>query len=203
VTRREAGARLRVQRGWPLLLALWLAPVAAGAEDFALRLVEAARAQIGVTTGYDGSYRRLDYPGGDVPIDIGVCTDLLVRAYRTLGIDLQVAVHEDMRAAFESYPPLWGLRAPDRNIDHRRVPNLEAFFGRHGVALTRSDNPTDFRPGDLVSWRLDSGLPHIGIVTDRYSGERPWVIHNIGAGVQEEDVLFAWSMSGHYRYPRR
>ncbi|HRQ66343.1 MAG TPA: DUF1287 domain-containing protein [Xanthomonadaceae bacterium] len=200
----QTSAWVRVKRGplWPLLVALWLAPIAACAEDFASRLVEAARAQIGVTTGYDGSYRQLDYPGGDLPLHTGVCTDVLVRAYRALGIDLQVAVHEDMRPNFADYPPLWGLTVPDRNIDHRRVPNLETYFARHAVVLDASADAGAYRPGDVVSWRLDSGLPHIGIVSDRRQGDRPLVIHNIGAGTQEEDILFAWRVNGHYRYPR-
>jgi uncharacterized protein len=183
-----------------LLLPLLLFALPLSAEDFGLRLVEAARAQIGVTTGYDGSYRRLDYPGGDVPVETGVCSDVLVRAYRVLGVDLQVAIHEDMREDFDAYPAHWGLARPDRNIDHRRVPNLETFLARQAAALVPVHDAAAYRPGDLVSWRLDSALPHIGIVSDRQHNGRPLVIHNIGAGVQEEDVLFAWRLIGHYRY---
>jgi len=164
-------------------------------------LVEASRTQVGVTTGYDGSYRRLDYPGGDVPIETGVCTDVLVRAFRGLGIDLQQRVHEDMRRAFDAYPRDWGLRGPDRNIDHRRVPNLETYFRRHGQSLRPSGKGEDYLPGDIVSWRLASGLPHIGIVSDRQGDGRPMILHNIGAGAQEEDVLFAYRIVGHFRYP--
>ncbi len=186
----------------PLLSLLLALAVPAAAETEALRLVKAARDQVGVTTGYDGSYRRLDYPGGDVPLHTGVCSDVLVRAFRALGIDLQVAIHEDMRGAFDRYPPLWGLSSPDRNIDHRRVPNLETWLARHGVALVPERNAAAYRPGDVVSWRLDSGLPHIGIVSDRWGADAPLILHNIGAGVREEDVLFAWTISGHYRLLR-
>lgn len=181
---------------------LLLACVATAVRADGAALAAAASGQLGVTTGYDGRYVRLDYPGGDVPPETGVCTDVLVRAYRALGIDLQVRVHEDMRAHFRAYPPLWGLTRPDRNIDHRRVPNLETWFSRHGLALGASADPAAFLAGDIVSWRLDSGLPHIGIVSAKRIDDRPLVLHNIGAGVQEEDVLFAWRMIGHWRYPR-
>ncbi|WLR92282.1 DUF1287 domain-containing protein [Shinella zoogloeoides] len=163
----------------------------------------AARRQVGVTLTYDAAYSRLDYPGGDVPRERGVCTDVIVRAYRDgLNLDLQVLVHEDMRRAFSAYPPLWGLNKTDRNIDHRRVPNLQAFFKRAGAALAISDNGGDYRPGDIVSQMLPGNLPHIGIVADERSadGARPLVVHNIGAGARLEDVLFAYSITGHYRY---
>jgi uncharacterized protein YijF (DUF1287 family) len=164
-------------------------------------LVDAARAQIGVTVVYDGRYQRLDYPGGDVPLERGVCTDVVIRAYRVLGVDLQQRVHEDMRAHFSTYPPLWGLTRPDRNIDHRRVPNLATFFTRHGQALGPTRDDAEFLPGDLVTWRLPNGLPHIGIVSDRRtSGGRPLILHNIGAGTEEDDVLHAYTRTGHYRY---
>ena len=164
-------------------------------------LVEAARKQIGVTVLYDSGYRRIPYPNGDVPQDRGVCTDVLVRAYRQLGVDLQVRVHEDMSAAWSAYPKNWGLRRPDRNIDHRRVPNLGTFFTRKGKALPVTRSPRDYAPGDLVTWRLPSGVPHIGIVSDRKTAAGvPLVIHNIGAGTQEEDALFAFTVTGHYRY---
>ena len=163
-------------------------------------LLAAAHAQYGVTTRYDGSYARLAYPGGDVPLDRGVCTDVVIRAYRALGIDLQQRVHEDMRANFASYPKLWGLRAPDRNIDHRRVPNLIRYFERHGQSLYVSDAAEAYMPGDLVTWRLPRNLPHVGIVSDRRNGRHPLIVHNVGAGVEIEDVLFAWPITGHYRY---
>jgi uncharacterized protein YijF (DUF1287 family) len=164
-------------------------------------LVEAARKQIGVTVVYDSGYRRLPYPNGDVPQDRGVCTDVLVRAYRQLGVDLQVRVHEDMSAAWRAYPKNWGLRRPDSNIDHRRVPNLGTFFTRKGKSLPVSRNPKDYAAGDLVTWRLPSGVPHIGIVSDRKTAAGvPLVIHNIGRGTQEEDSLFVFTLTGHYRY---
>jgi uncharacterized protein YijF (DUF1287 family) len=172
-------------------------------EGAAQKLVAAARRQVGVTLTYDAAYSRLDYPGGDVPRERGVCTDVIVRAYRDgLNLDLQVLVHEDMRLAFSAYPPLWGLKKTDRNIDHRRVPNLQAFFKRAGAALAISDNGGDYRPGDIVSQMLTGNLPHIGIVADERSadGARPLVVHNIGAGARLEDVLFAYSITGHYRY---
>ncbi len=186
----------RGMAGWLLLLLLQGAVTHAAADD----LVAAARAQIGVTTIYDGRYARLDYPGGDVPIERGVCTDVIIRAFRATGLDLQVAVHEDMLRAFSAYPRLWGLSAPDRNIDHRRVPNLETWLTRHAERIAVSSDSANFRAGDIVSWRLPNGLPHIGLVSDRRSDAGvPLVIHNIGAGTQEEDVLFAWPVSGHWR----
>ena len=173
----------------------------AAVADPGTALVEAAREQIGVTVSYDPAYRRLDYPGGDVPAERGVCTDVIVRAYRRLGVDLQVLVHEDMSAAFEAYPPFWGLSRPDRNIDHRRVPNLAVFFARHGEALGTAGPAAEFAAGDVVTWRLDSGLPHIGIVSDRRNAAGvPLVIHNIGRGVMQEDVLLAYEVTGRYRY---
>lgn len=186
----------------PALLCLATLAVAAPARADARleRLLAAAHAQHGVTVRYDPAYARLDYPGGDVPVDRGVCTDVVVRAYRGIGIDLQQRVHEDMRDDFAAYPALWGLRRPDRNIDHRRVPNLERYFERHGIAFGANPGLDDLRPGDLVTWRLPGNLPHIGIVSDRRSGRRPLIVHNVGAGVQVEDVLFAWPISGHYRY---
>lgn len=165
-------------------------------------LLAAAQARTETTVRYDGRYLRIPYPGGDVPDDTGVCTDLVIRSYRALGIDLQQRVHEDMRADFTAYPPLWGLSRPDPNIDHRRVPNLETYFARHGARLKISQDPTDYQPGDLVSWRLPGNLPHIGIVSDQRSGDgqRPLIYHNIGAGPQLEDMLFEYPINGHYRY---
>lgn len=170
------------------------------AEDFVGRVLEGARQQIDVTRIYDGSYRRLDYPCGDVPLERGVCTDVLVRAFRHAGVDLQTLVHEDMRAAFEHYPQQWGLARPDRNIDHRRVPNLVTFFRRQGASMTPSSRADDYRAGDIVAWRLPSGLPHIGIVAAERENERPLVYHNIGAGAKLEDVLFAYPRTAHLRW---
>ena len=164
-------------------------------------LVDASREQIGVTLHYDPAYMRLDYPGGDVPPERGVCTDVLVRAWRRLGVDLQRLVHEDMRAHFGRYPQNWGLRRPDRNIDHRRVPNLATFFTRHGQSLGTAGADDAFLPGDMVTWRLPSGVPHIGIVSDRKAPSgTPLVVHNIGAGTREEDMLRSHVLTGHYRY---
>ncbi|WP_075575196.1 DUF1287 domain-containing protein [Lysobacter antibioticus] len=162
--------------------------------------VAAARAQIGVTRFYDPAYVRLAYPGGDVAADRGVCTDVVIRALRSQGLDLQQAVHEDMRANFAAYPGLWGATATDRSIDHRRVPNLRRWFERQRWSLPPSDRPADYRPGDLVTWVLPGHLPHIGIVSERrgWSG-RPLILHNIGRGTQEEDLLFAYPITGRYR----
>ena len=164
-------------------------------------LVVAARRQIGVTIHYDPAYTRIAYPGGDVPASRGVCTDVVIRAFRTQGMDLQRLVHEDMRAHFSVYPPKWGLRAPDRNIDHRRVPNLQTWFARQGWSLTVGDRAGDYRAGDLVTWMLPGNLPHIGIVSDRKTTLRsvPLIIHNIGRGTREEDILFDYRITGHYR----
>ena len=183
-----------------VVLAL-LSAVPGSAGEAGRRLVQAAREQVGVTLHYDPAYRRLDYPGGDLPAERGVCTDVLVRAYRRLGLDLQVLVHEDMLAAWAAYPKLWGLKRPDANIDHRRVPNLATYFARHGDTLPASAQAADYAAGDIVTWRLPSGVPHIGIVSDRAATDgTPLVIHNIGRGAREEDVLFAYSITGHYRY---
>jgi uncharacterized protein YijF (DUF1287 family) len=172
--------------------------------SFSERLVNAALERTNRSVRYDGSYLQLGYPGGDVPEDIGVCTDVVIRSYRAVGIDLQVRVHEDMKADFSSYPSqrIWGLSAPDSSIDHRRVPNLQNFFERNGEVLPVSDEKTDYLAGDIVTWMLPGNLPHIGIVTDRInheSGNR-MVVHNIGAGPELEDALFAYEITGHYRY---
>jgi uncharacterized protein YijF (DUF1287 family) len=167
------------------------------------RLIAAARAQVGVTTIYDPTFAKLAYPGGDLPPDRGVCTDVIVRAYRdAFGIDLQQLVHEDMLATFKSYPTVWGLKAPDASIDHRRVLNLKVFFRRKGRELPVSRSPVDYAPGDLVTQELPGGLPHIVIVSDARSqdGVRPLVIHNIGQGTKIEDSLFVYRITGHYRY---
>jgi uncharacterized protein len=189
----------------PWLAFLLLLP-AAGLAAAAPALVAGARAQVGVTTRYDPAYASIAYPGGDVPIERGVCADVVIRAFRKVGIDLQVLVHQDMRANFAAYPRAWGLRRTDRNIDHRRVLNLETFLRRRGFALRDSFAATQFKPGDIVTWRLPpGGLPHIGIVSDRVSADRsgrPLVIHNVGSGAREEDVLFAWPQAGHYRWVR-
>lgn len=167
------------------------------------RLVAAALAQVGKTTLYDPAYVKLAYPGGDVPIERGVCSDVVIRAYRDgLGVDLQKLVHEDMAAHFDAYPKLWGLAGTDRNIDHRRVPNLETFFTRKNAALPAATDAGQYKSGDLVTMRLPGNLPHIAIVTPHLSddGARPTLVHNIGGGAQVEDVLFAFRLTGHYRF---
>ena len=186
----------------PVLLTLLASPpLGAGLQPSRVsQVLTGAYQQVGATLYYDGSYRSISSPGGDVPIERGVCTDVIVRAYRHAGIDLQLLVNQDMSRAFESYPHLWGLSQPDPNIDHRRVPNLATFFRRHGQTLSVSPRPQDYRAGDLVTWRLSSGVPHIGIVSDRSQDGRPLVVHNIGDGVKLEDVLFSYEITGHYRY---
>jgi len=187
-----------------VLLAQPVAPLRPAETSWVERLLSAATSQVGKTVRYDGTYRRLAYPGGDVPLETGVCTDVVIRAYRALGIDLQELVHADMRRAFGAYPGLWGATRPDPNIDHRRVPNLRTFLKRHGTVLPVTKRATDYRPGDIVTWRLPRNLPHIGLVTAEIRDGRPLVVHNIGAGAQVEDMLFAYEITGRYRYaPKR
>lgn len=164
-------------------------------------LITAARDQIGVTLMYDPAYTSLSYPNGDVPRVKGVCTDVIIRALRDAhGMDLQSLVHMDMKQAFSAYPKNWGLSKPDRNIDHRRVPNLKAYFKRAGASLPISDVPQDYVPGDIVTWVFDNGLRHIGIVSDRMTSNGiPLMIHNVGAGTREQDFLFAYKIDGHFR----
>lgn len=151
---------------------------------------------------YDPSYVTIPYPSGDVPAGQGVCTDVIIRSYRELGIDLQKLVHEDMAADFLAYPRQWRLPRPDTNIDHRRVPNLQTFFKRHGQTLQVTSVADDYRPGDLVTWTVPPHLPHIGIISSRRSadGVRPLIVHNIGLGPKLEDRLFEFPITGHYRY---
>jgi uncharacterized protein YijF (DUF1287 family) len=178
---------------------LWTVPAfAATAGDLVAAALERTRHKV----IYDPAYRVIAYPMGDVPAGTGVCTDEVIRAYRALGIDLQQLVHEDMKVSFSSYPRNWGLSRPDRNIDHRRVPNLQVFFTRHGKSLPVTGRGSDYAPGDLVTWDLGGNVPHIGMVTDRRSadGTRPLIVHNIGAGPTLEDMLFDYRITGHYRY---
>ena len=151
---------------------------------------------------YDPSYFSIDYPNGDVPSSKGVCTDVVIRAYRKIGIDLQKEVHEDMKANFSFYPKIWGLKTTDKNIDHRRVPNLMTFFKRQGAEKSISNNPSDYKPGDIVCWNLGGAVTHIGIVVDKKSrdGKRNLIVHNIGGGQVLEDCLFDFKIIGHYRY---
>lgn len=170
--------------------------------DFADKLSEAAIALTNDRVVYDPSYFSIDYPGGDVPEGKGVCTDVVIRAYRKLGIDLQKEVHEDMKANFELYPNIWGLRGTDKNIDHRRVPNLMKYFERHGQVLPKSQRATEYKPGDIVCWNLGGGTTHIGIVVDQKSsdGERYLISHNIGNGQELSDCLFQYRIIGHYAF---
>lgn len=151
---------------------------------------------------YDPSYFSIPYPNGDVPMDKGVCTDVVIRAYRKLGVDLQKEVHLDMKSNFNLYPKIWGLKKTDTNIDHRRVPNLMTFFKRNGIIKTISTNSKDYVPGDIVCWNLYGGVTHIGIVVNKKSlnKKRFLIVHNIGAGQVLEDCLFNFKIIGHYRY---
>jgi len=185
-----------------MLLLAALLPVHA---DPGKPIVDAARKQVGVTVTYDPAYVTLSYPGGDVPRDRGVCTDVLIRALRdSLAADLQQLVHDDMRKHFAAYPKLWGLARTDRNIDHRRVPNLQTYLKRRGcqlpLAAAKAD-PAKFLPGDIVTCTVPPNLPHVMIVSDRKGPDgRPLVIHNIGAGAREEDSLLTYPLTGHYRW---
>ena len=179
---------------------LLLAASIANAQTPMQKMIAGAKAQVGKTLYYDSGYRRIAYPGGDVPIERGVCTDVVIRAFRRAGLDLQVLVHEDMKRSFGAYPKNWGLRRPDTNIDHRRVPNLATYFRRKGRAVPVTRRGADYKPGDIVTWRLSSGVPHIGIVSDVRSGDRYLMVHNIGSGAQIEDVLFAYEVTGHFRW---
>ncbi|SFA54898.1 DUF1287 domain-containing protein [Metapseudomonas otitidis] len=182
-------------------IGLWWFCLAGWAAVDGGRLVEAARTQVGVTLGYDPAYRRIAYPGGDVPLATGVCTDVVIRALRAQGLDLQQRVHEDMRRHFSAYPRHWGLKRPDPDIDHRRVPNLMTWFDRQGLSLKVGQAAADYQPGDIVTWDLGRGLQHIGIISDRRSREgTPLALHNIGQGTREEDILFRWPILGHYRF---
>ena len=163
-------------------------------------IVQAARTQIGQTTMYDPAYVGLKYPDGDVPLERGVCTDVIIRALRKgAGLDLQKLVHEDMKKAFVKYPKIWGLKKTDRNIDHRRVPNLSCYFEREGYSLGASKNKRDYLAGDLVAC-LVGKRPHIMIVSDKKAKDgTPLIIHNIGSGTKEENTLFAFKITGHFR----
>lgn len=151
---------------------------------------------------YDPAYFQIPYPNGDVPANKGVCTDVVIRAYRKLGIDLQRMVHEDMQKHFSDYPKIWGLKKTDTNIDHRRVPNLMTFFARNGTVKKVTTRSADYLPGDLVTWDLGGGLTHIGIVVDQKSADkkRYLIVHNIGNGQELSDCLFAYTITGHYSY---
>ncbi len=183
---------------------LFLQASFAEVDSFSQQLVEAAQERTNHQVLYHGAYRAIAYPMGDVPLDQGVCTDLIIRAYRVLGVDLQQLVHEDMRANFSAYPKNWGLRSTDTNIDHRRVPNLQTFFARNGNELKISQDGLEYLSGDLVTWMLPGNLPHIGIVSSEKvkDFDRPKILHNIGRGPVEDDILFKYEITGHYRYQK-
>jgi uncharacterized protein len=175
-----------------------------GQENFFSFLSKAAVELTRQNVMYDPQYFLIDYPNGDIPSGKGVCTDVVIRAYRKVGIDLQKEVHEDMLSNFSKYPHLWGLSHPDTNIDHRRVPNLMTFFERNGIVLPLTENPSDYNPGDIVCWDLGGGVTHIGIVADEKSADKSHykIVHNIGAGQVLEDSLFKFRIIGHYRYSK-
>ena len=171
-------------------------------KNFQEKLSNAAISIIDETIIYSPNYCAIKYPNGDVPAKTGVCSDVVIRAYRKLGIDLQKEVHEDMKANFSKYPTKWGLKKTDTNIDHRRVPNLEVFFTRKGEKLVVSDQPKDYKTGEIVTWMIGGKLPHIGIITHKKStdGKRPLLVHNVGGGQVLEDCLFNYEIVGHYKY---
>lgn len=183
---------------------LMVAFSATNAQQDNLSLVGAAKDRLKHRVTYDGRYLTIDYPNGDVPQNIGVCTDVLIRSYRSIGIDLQKLVHEDMKGNFDEYPSkrIWGMTRTDTNIDHRRVPNLRRFFERRGDSFAPTTKASNYKPGDIVSWHLPGNLPHIGIVSDINSTVtgNPMIVHNIGRGPQLEDMLFEYTITGHYRY---
>ena len=174
------------------------------AQTFEQQIADAAISIIDPSIDYDPAYFSIKYPNGDIPKNKGVCTDVIIRSYRKLGIDLQKEVHEDMLANFSQYPNLekWGMTKTDTNIDHRRVPNLEVFFERKGTKLTVTQNAKDYKTGEMVTWMINNKLPHIGIVTSKKSkdGERNLIVHNVGGGQVLEDCLFEYKIVGHYRY---
>ena len=187
-----------------LLFTLYLLSINSFANVFVDDLVQASIYRTTQNVTYDGSYFSIAYPNGDVPNNIGVCTDVVIRSYRALGEDLQVLVHEDMSKNFSEYPSkrIWGLSKTDKNIDHRRVPNLQAFFLRNGEKLIITNNAKDYKPGNIVTWMLPGNLPHIGIVTDQYSKSsgNPLIAHNIGSGPELGDMLFTYTITGHFKY---
>ena len=173
-------------------------------KQFADRLSDAAILLTKDKVSYDPAYFKMEYPNGDVPKNKGVCTDVVIRAYRKLGVDLQKNVHEDMAKNFSKYPKIWGLKKTDSNIDHRRVPNLQVYFSRFGKSLPVSEKASDYKTGDLVTWMINGKMPHIGIVTNRKSvdGQRNLIVHNVGNGQDLEDCLFSYQITGHYTFSK-
>lgn len=185
-----------------LILAVQTVSASFGQGNFYWQLADSAIELTNQKVKYDPGYFMLDYPNGDIPADRGVCTDVIIRAYRKFGIDLQKELHEDMLAHFDMYPKNWGLSRPDKNIDHRRVPNLMVFFSRHGILKPISNNRDDYKPGDIVFWNLGGGVLHVGIVVNKKSseGRRYLIVHNIGCGQVIEDCLFKFEIIGHYQF---
>lgn len=173
-------------------------------DDFFVRLADSAAVLTKQNVKYDPSYYKISYPNGDVPADRGVCSDVIIRAYRKVGIDLQKEIHQDMKANFTAYPKFWGMKTTDTNIDHRRVPNLMKFFERKGIVCKISSEANDYSPGDIVCWNLTGGIKHIGIVSNKKSADRKrfLIVHNIGNGQVSEDCLFKFIIIGHYRYKK-
>ncbi|MFC6267142.1 DUF1287 domain-containing protein [Frigoriflavimonas asaccharolytica] len=187
-----------------VLLIFSFSLLAKSQKPFALQLSDTALELTKDKVNYDPTYFVLKYPNGDIPTDKGVCTDVVIRAYRKLGIDLQKEVHEDMAKNFSKYPKYWGLKKPDTNIDHRRVPNLRTFFSRYGKVIPPTLNAEDYVPGDIITWVLPKNLTHIGIVINKKSadGKRFLVVHNIGNGQEISDCLFDFTITGHYQYQK-
>ena len=190
-----------------LLLLLLFIPLVSTAQKLLdpLKISDSAIELTNKSVIYNGDYYSIPYPNGDVPDGIGVCTDVVIRTYRSVGLDLQKEVHEDMEANFELYPKIWGLSKPDSNIDHRRVPNLMTYFKRQGAEIPITDMGKDYLPGDIVSWNLGGGLTHIGIVVNKKSNDnkRFMIVHNIGGGQVLEDCLFNYTITGHYRFLKK
>jgi uncharacterized protein len=189
------------QESAPAELAVEQASASKEVKEPSSPLVQAARERIKQTISYNPKYFALDYPMGDPPNHTGVCTDVIIRSFRQIGFDFQQLIHEDMKANFDNYPKIWGLKRPDKNIDHRRVPNMMHFLDSHGTKLPIDDEPEGYQPGEIVIWKLATGQLHTGIVSDRKSRSTPLIIHNIGSGTKEENGLFAWEIIGHYSYP--
>jgi uncharacterized protein YijF (DUF1287 family) len=190
---------------WVLSLSLFLffgRELLISQDHFYQLLADSALTLVEDQVEYDPAYYSIPYPNGDIPSNKGVCSDVIIRAYRKIAIDLQKEVHEDMKAHFDSYPKNWGLQNTDKNIDHRRVPNLMVFFSRNGMELNPSTNPNDYNPGDIVCWNLGGGINHIGIVVNQKSNDnrRYLIVHNIGSGQVLQDCLFDYKIIGHYRY---
>ena len=186
------------------LLITFIVSIGWAQTDFFTKLSESALSLTQNKVTYDPKYYSITYPNGDIPSDRGVCTDVVIRAYRKLGIDLQKEIHEDMKTNFALYPKIWGLKTTDKNIDHRRVPNLMTFFERHNAKLSITRNANDYKPGDIVCWNLGGAITHIGIVVDQKSqdGKRNLIVHNIGGGQVLADCLFEYKIIGHYRYQK-